>query len=138
MDTAKEDFYQRLAATPETDVRFNIRNALYTGRHKLWADQWIAEIDLQLRAVEREAETSAATEASALNRAMATSAREAADASRVQAAEAAEANRLAREANDIARTANSKADNANRVATLAAITAVVSIAVAIISAFVKA
>lgn len=138
MEPAKADFYKRLEDTPEPELRHNIRNGLYTGRHKLWADQWITEIDLKIRELEREVETSAAAEASALNRAMATSAREAAEASRLQAEEAAEANRLAREANNIARTANRKADTANTVATIAAIIAVVSIAVAIISAFVNA
>lgn len=136
MEADQEAFYQRLEATPEADVRYNVRHGGYTGRHKRWADQWVSELDHTRALAEREKEISAATEASALNRAMAIAAREAADASRVQAEAAEEANRLAREANDIARRANAKADTANTVATLAAITAVVSIAATIISAFV--
>ena len=121
MDPEKEAFLERLRATPEADVRYNVQHGGYASQHKRWAAQWVSERDQEARDAERALETSAATEANALKRAMATSAREAVDAARTQAEAAQEANRIAQRANIIA--------------TLALIAAIIAIAISVIALF---
>ena len=38
-------FIERLKVTDEVTVRYSVRHGKYTGRHKAWADGYVAELD---------------------------------------------------------------------------------------------
>ena len=130
-----EDRYAAFEAKLEKMGREGVRVRLAQGRfnavHISQAAEWLDRQDRAERDAVREAQNS-------LARSQLTAAEQSVRLLAFQAAEAAEANRLAREANEIARSARDKAQTANTIATAAMIVAIITAVVMAVLEFVQA